>query len=95
MTFLLDAVLANIFTCSFESKWLRDCPSDFKPVFFRCYVDDILALFPSPDNADKFKEYFSSKHLNINFSIEKEKDSCLPFLDINIFRENEKLATNV
>ena len=37
----------------------------------------------------------SSKHPNINFSIEKEKDSCLPFLDVNIFRENEKFAINV
>ena len=37
----------------------------------------------------------SSKHPNINFSIEKEKDSCLPFLDVNIFCENEKFATNV
>ena len=37
----------------------------------------------------------SSKHPNINFSIEKEKGSCLAFLDVNIFRENEKFATNV
>ena len=91
----LGPALANIFMCSFESKWLRDCPNDFKPVFYRRYVDDIFALFASPDHADKFKEYLSSKHPNINFSIEKEKDGCLPFLDVNIFRENEKVATNV
>ena len=80
---------------SFESNWFRDCPNDFKPVFYRRYVDDIFALFSSPDHADKFNEYLSSKHPNLNFSIEKEKDSCLPFLDVNIFRENEKFATNV
>ena len=91
----LGPALANIFMCSFESKWLRDCPNGFKPVFYRRYVDDIFALFSSPDHADKFKEYLSSKHPNINFSLEKEKDSCLPFLDVNIFRENEKFATNV
>ena len=91
----LGPALANIFMCSFESKWLRDCPNDFKPVFYRRYVDDIFALFSSPDHADKFNEYLSSKHPNINFSIEKEKDSCLPFLDVNIFRENDKFATNV
>ena len=28
----LRPALANIFMCSFESKWLRDCPNDFKPV---------------------------------------------------------------
>ena len=91
----LGPALAKIFMCSFESKWLRDCANDFKPVFYRRYVDDIFALFSFPDHADKFKEYLSSKHPNINFSIEKEKDSCLPFLDINIFHENEKFATNV
>ena len=51
----LSPALANIFMCSFESKWLRDCPNDFKPVFYRRYVDDIFALFSSPDHADKFK----------------------------------------
>ena len=79
----------------FESKWLRDCPNDFKPVFYRHHIDDIFVLFSSPDHADKFREYLSSKHPNIKFSIEKEEDGRLPFLDINIFRENDKFATNV
>ena len=91
----LGPALANIFMCSFESKWLRDCPNDFKPVFYRRYIDDIFVLFSSPDHADKFREYLSSKHPNIKFSIEKEEDGCLPFLDVNIFRENDKFATNV
>ena len=51
--------------------------------------------FSSPNDTDKFKEYLSSKNSNINFSIEKEKDCFLFFLDVNILRENEKFATNV
>ena len=90
----LGPALANIFMCSFENKWLRDCPNDFRPVFYRRYIDDIFVLFSSPDHADKFREYLSSKHPNIKFSIEKEEDGCLPFLDVNIFRENDKFATN-
>ena len=39
--------------------------------------------------------YLSSKHPNIKFSLEKEEDGRLPFLDINIFCENDKFATNV
>ena len=92
---LLGPALANIFMCSFESKWLRDCPNDFKPVFYRRYIDDIFILFSSPDHADKFRKYLSSKHPNIKLSIEKEEDGRLPSLDINIFRENDKFATNV
>ena len=71
------------------------CPNNFKPVLYRRYVDDIFSLFSSPDHADKFEEYLSSKHPNINFSIEQEKDGCLRFLDVNIFCENDKFATNV
>ena len=66
---LLGPALANIFMCSFESKWPRDCPSGFKPVFYRRYIDDIFALFSSTDHADKFKKYSSSKHPNISFSL--------------------------
>ena len=66
---LLGPALANIFMGCFESKWLRDCPNDFKPVFYRHYIDDIFVLFSSPDHADKFWEYLSSKHPNIKFSL--------------------------
>ena len=90
----LGPASANIFMCSFESKWLHG-PNDFKPVFYRRYVDDIFAVFSSPNHADKLKGYLSPKHLNINFSKEREKDSCLPFLDVHIFCENKKFATNV
>ena len=65
--------------CSFGRKWFQHSPNYFKPVFGRCYVDSIFALFSSPNYADKFKECLSSKHANINFPIEKEKDGCLPF----------------
>ena len=66
---LMGPALAIIFMWSFESKWLWDCPNDFKPVFYRHYIDDIFILFSSPGNADKFREYLSSQQPNINFSI--------------------------
>ena len=91
----LDPALANLFMCSLESIWPPDWTNAFKPVFNRRYVDDIFALFSSPDHVDKCKEYLSSKHSKINFSIEKDKDGCLSFLDVNIFCENTKFATNV
>ena len=31
----------------------------------------------------------SSKHPKINFSIEKEKDGCLPFLDVGVYMNFE------
>ena len=81
---------ANIFMCNFENKWLKDCPHSLKPVFYKRYV-----LFSSLDQAEKFKKYLSSKHPNINYSLEKENEVCLSFLDGNIFREKGKFVTNV
>ena len=91
----LGPALANIFMCNFENKWLKDCPHSLKPVFYRRYVDDIFVLFSSLDQAEKFKKYLSSKYPNINFSLEKENECCLSFLDVNIFREKGKFVTNV
>ena len=56
-----------------------------------CYVDDIFALFSCPDHADKFREYLSSKHPNINFSVEKEKDGCLLFQMLTFFMKTRNL----
>ena len=35
----LDPALANIFMCGFESNWLQDCRNDFKPEFYRHFVE--------------------------------------------------------
>ena len=50
--------------CSFENKWLKDCPHSLKPVFHRRYVVDIFVFFSSLDHAEKFKKYLCSKHPN-------------------------------
>ena len=83
----LGPTLVNIFMCNFENKWLKDCPHSLKSVFYRRYVDYIFVLFSSLDQAEKLKKYSSSKHPNINFSLEKENDGRLSFLNVNIFRE--------
>ena len=41
------------------------------------------------------EKYLSSKHPNINFSLEKENDGRLSFSDINIFPEKGNFVTNV
>ena len=52
-------------------------------------------MFKRPEHVKSFVDYMNSKHKNINFSFETEKDEQIPFLDVNVFRENGKLVTNV
>ena len=41
----LGQILANIFLSHHEENWLNKCPIEFKPSFYRRYVDDIFVLF--------------------------------------------------
>ena len=91
----LGPALANIFMCSFENKWLKDCPHSLKPVFYRRYVNDIFVLFSSLDQVEKFKKYLSSKYPNVKVLLEKESDGRLSLSPINIFHKKGKFVTNV
>ena len=48
MGFPLGPSLANVFLAHYEQIWLNDCPDEFKPVYYKRYVDDIFVLFRSP-----------------------------------------------
>ena len=61
----LGPTSANAFLCFYERKWLEECPSEFKPVFYRRYVDDIFVLFKSADHLEKFCNYFNTCHPNM------------------------------
>ena len=41
----LGPSLANAFLAHYEQIWLNDCPDEFKPVYYKRYVDDIFVLF--------------------------------------------------
>ena len=70
-------------------------PKKFKPVFYKRYVDDTFLLFKRPEHIKCFVDYINSKHKNINFSFEMEKDRQMPFFDVNMFCENGKFVTYV
>ena len=84
----LGPLLANVFMCFSESKWLDDCPSSFKPLYYRRYVDDTFVLFRSRDHVQPFLQYLNTRHPNIQFTCDTEKDGILPFLDVNVRRDD-------
>ena len=87
--------LANAFLSHYERTWLDDCPVEFKPVFYRRYVDDVFVLFSSPNHLPLFKDYLNSKHNNISFTSEQEHNDSLPFLDVNVVRQELQFSTSV
>ena len=77
----LSAPMANIFLCYHEKKWLSECPIEYKPLFYRRYVDDTFMIFKEKEHIDEFFNYMNGKHGNIKFTKENESEGKLSFLD--------------
>jgi hypothetical protein len=91
----LGPTLAGIFMSNLESKYLSNCPTNFKPKFYKRYVDDTFAAFNNEAEAHNFLNFINNQHPNIKFTIETEESSKLPFLDILITKEDNKIKTSV
>ena len=84
----LGPIMANAFMCSLEEQMMDENPLTYRPLFYRRYVDDTIALFRSKEAAESFLEYINRLHPNIKFTIEHENNNKLAFLDILIERIN-------
>ena len=91
----LGPTLANAFLVCHEKNWLEHCPLEYKPLYYRKYIDDIFVLLNSAEHLKRFHSYLNSRHLNISFTIENEKDNRMSFLDVNIIREKGRFTTSV
>ena len=78
----LSPALANALLVYFENNWLQNCPSDFKPHYYLRYVDDILVLFTSLEHLEAFQKFVNSRHANMLFTTENEKQNRMSFLDV-------------
>ena len=90
----LGPVLANLFMCFYEKRWLEEF-NFCKVLLYRLYVDDIICLFNCEVNAIKFFAYLSSRDPNIKFTFEKQNGGKLAFLDILISNGNNNFCTIV
>ena len=78
-----------------KKTWLNEYPSQFKPVVYRRYVDDIFVLFKSKEHVKLFVNYMNSKHKNIKFTFETEDSKNFLFLDVKITRKNKRFVTSI
>ena len=91
----VSPTLADIFMGFHEQVWLNNCPSEFKPVFYRRYVDDTFLLFRSPSHVQLFLTYLNSQHQSIEFTCESEKNNKIYFLDITIDKCSNNFSTSL
>ena len=75
-----SSVLANIFMGFYESKWLNEYNLN-KPNFCLRHVDDILAAFNKEQDSLDFLNFLNKRHPYIKFTIEKQINHSIAFLD--------------
>ena len=91
----LGPTLAHLLLVNYETKWLKDCPVQFAPKFYRRYVDDIFLLFRAKDHVQKFFCCMNSRPPKIKFPFEEEIDNKISFLHISTTRTENKFTTSI
>ncbi|XP_055614997.1 uncharacterized protein LOC129761303 [Toxorhynchites rutilus septentrionalis] len=81
----LPPLLAEVFMKDFETELAKE---KFFPRMWRRYVDDIFAVVKER-YLKQTLELLNSRHRTIKFTVEKEKDGTLPFLDLYITRKED------
>ena len=88
----LAPVLANNFMGFYKSEWLNEY-NLHKPKIYLRYVDDIVAAFDKEQDSLNFLIFLNKRHPNIKFTIEKQVNHSIAFLDIfNSGIDNQNLV---
>ncbi|XP_046383788.1 uncharacterized protein LOC124154233 [Ischnura elegans] len=84
----LSPVVANLFMERFEAEAINTYGK--KPKIWLRYVDDTFIIWPhGTEGLDRFLNHLNSRHQNIRFTMEKERDGKLPFLDVMVRRKGD------
>ena len=88
----LGPALANIIVGFHENRLFDNTA---KPgVYFR-YVDDSFVIFGSELDCDHFQEKLKLLHPALKFTIEKEQNNSLHFLDVLVEKEGTGFLTSI
>ena len=75
----LGPILANAFLCHLEKQWLSECAPDILPKVFKKYFDHIFVMFLCQSHLKDFIKYMNTKHPNIKFISESDKNDSFSF----------------
>ena len=86
----LGPTLANIYMGFLESKII---PSFQDNIQYHRYVDDCFVIAENEQKLDNFYKLLNEQHDSIKFTIEKEQNNELSYLDVLVIRKSEFVTT--
>ena len=88
----LGPALVNIFVGFYEEKLFSQI---LKPSTYFRYVNDTFAIFRNKEESENFFNQLNCLHSSLKFTFEKEKNNCLPFLDVYVDQTVTGFETSV
>ena len=89
----LSPVLANLHVEYFEEMALGS--TSLKPSVWLWYVDDTFILWPHQEDVQILLDHVNSIRPPIQFTMEKEQDNKIPFLDVLVTRTEQGFRSSV
>jgi hypothetical protein len=90
----LSPIVSNIYMEYFEKLALDS--AQHKPSLWLRYVDDTFVVWPhGPEHLQNFLSHLNCLRPTIQFTMERESGSAIPFLDVLVIRKETTLATKV
>ena len=83
----LGPALANIFVGCYENKLFQ---TTNEPFFYTRYVDDTFSIVRIEADADQFFLALNSLHLALKFTMEKQANQTLSFLDVKVDKSQKQ-----
>ena len=88
----VSPIVANLFMAKLENRALTTFASPPK-VWLR-YVDDVFSIVLK-QTVDNLLRHLNEQHSSIAFTVEREQNNHLPFMDVAVLRHGNKLLTEV
>ena len=90
----LSPINANLFMEHLEEEAIQSAP--FQPAVWTCYVDDTLVIWQhGEEELARFHQHLNQQSPNIQFTMEREKEGRIAFLDVLVSRDGDHLSTSV
>jgi hypothetical protein len=88
--------IAGIYMNWFEKTFVFNDDRTCKPTLWKRMKDDVFLIWENGEKTfDDFVEDINAAEKRIQFTVEKEKDGILPFLNLKIMRVGERLETDI
>ena len=88
----LGPALANIFVDYYENRLFQTIN---EPFFYTRYVDDTFSIFRTEAYADQFFLTLNSLHPALKFTMGKEANQTLSFLDVKVDKSEKQFQTSL